>query len=190
MLPRSSHFCAWSQDQSHRGRRLASGLSARTGGAAAPFSTDSHARIASLTLLSNHWIVFLSPSCKEVLARQPNSARAREVSKPRRGWPSGFVASQRSLPSKPTLARFLYPAVLTPTPRGLAELPSCRPGQATTQGTELPQAPTVSECQPTEKPTQPFSGEVLGSNLFGATVGKIGNSIDSLSDLKIAKRSR
>src|SRR5216683_1538230 len=57
------------------------------------------------------------------------------------------------------------------------------------QGTGLPQAPTVSECQSTEKPTQPLSGEVLGSNLFGATVGKIGNSIDSLSDLKIAKRS-
>ncbi len=57
------------------------------------------------------------------------------------------------------------------------------------QGTGLPQAPTVSECQSTEKPTQPLSGEVLGSNLFGATVGNIGNSIDSLSDLKIAKRS-
>ena len=36
---------------------------------------------------------------EEVFARQPNSDRARDVSRLRRGWPSGFVESQRVAPS-------------------------------------------------------------------------------------------
>src|SRR6266404_269477 len=63
------------------------------------------ARMASFTLLSNQRIVPCSPSRKVVFAHQPNSASAREVSRQRRGWPSGFVASQRIAPSYPTSER-------------------------------------------------------------------------------------
>src|SRR5260370_3369425 len=58
-----------------------------------------YAGIASFALLSNHRKVSRSPSRKEVFARQLNSASAREVSRHRRGWPSGFVASHRKAPS-------------------------------------------------------------------------------------------
>jgi hypothetical protein len=60
---------------------------------------DSQAFIASLVLSSNQRMVSRSPSIKGVLACQPNSARARVVSRQRRGWPSGFVASHRTAPS-------------------------------------------------------------------------------------------
>src|SRR5258708_18199985 len=71
----------------------------RTFSARSLWKTNGHARIASFALLSNHRNVFRSPSRKGVFARQPNSARAREVSRQRRGWPSGFVASHRNAPS-------------------------------------------------------------------------------------------
>ena len=58
-----------------------------------------HARMASFALLSNQRIVSRSPSRRVIFARQPNSASAREVSRQRRGWPSGFDASQRMTPS-------------------------------------------------------------------------------------------
>src|SRR6266849_3621112 len=72
--------------------------------AASP-ATEFHARIASAEWLSNHWIVCRSPSRKDVFARQPNSFSAREVSRQRRGCPSGFVASHRTGPSKPISER-------------------------------------------------------------------------------------
>src|SRR5437879_9571081 len=64
-----------------------------------------YARIASFALLSNHRKVSRRPSPKGVFARQPNSASAREVSRQRRGWPSGLVASHRRAPSYPTTDR-------------------------------------------------------------------------------------
>src|SRR5882724_3519701 len=46
-------------------------------------------------------IVRFKPSRKFVWARNPNACSARDVSRLRRGWPSGFVVSQTSRPLKP-----------------------------------------------------------------------------------------
>src|SRR6266480_1611845 len=45
-------------------------------------------------------MVFCSPSCKEVLARDPKARRARDVSKRRFICPSGRLAFQRIFPRK------------------------------------------------------------------------------------------
>src|SRR5664280_1626462 len=49
---------------------------------------------------SYHSIVFRRPSSKDVPAEKPKRSRARLVSRARRGWPSGLVASQRNSPPK------------------------------------------------------------------------------------------
>ena len=48
-----------------------------------------------------HSMVCRRPSSNEVVAAKPNRSRARLVSSARRGWPSGFVGSQRISPVKP-----------------------------------------------------------------------------------------
>src|SRR5947207_2830313 len=48
------------------------------------------------------WTVRASPSAKVVRARKPNSFSAREVSRERRGWPSGLDASHVMRPRYPT----------------------------------------------------------------------------------------
>src|SRR5271168_1760492 len=58
-------------------------------------------RVLLLTSSSYHAIVFRKPYRSEVFARHPNSASAREVSRQRRGCPSGFVESHRTAPSYP-----------------------------------------------------------------------------------------
>src|SRR6266481_2488347 len=50
-------------------------------------------------------MVLGKPSERETVALQPNSAKAREVSRQRRGWPSGLEESQPMEPEKPVKVR-------------------------------------------------------------------------------------
>src|ERR1039458_7211640 len=57
--------------------------------------------ISVASMLEYDSTVCLIPSSSPILARKPNSASAREISKRRRGCPSGFVKSHSTSPSKP-----------------------------------------------------------------------------------------
>src|SRR3990172_3951300 len=57
-----------------------------------------HGRCRSFHAISYHSIVLRSPSSKGVRAMKPNSSLAREVSRQRRGWPSGLLRSRTTFP--------------------------------------------------------------------------------------------
>src|SRR5262249_8246406 len=56
---------------------------------------------AAALLWRYHSMVLFRPSSNPVVARKPNSRSALEVSRERRGWPSGLAGSKRICPRKP-----------------------------------------------------------------------------------------